>query len=792
MKRKEGPKAPRKDKGKPKRAMATQLAGMPIHLGVEKALLAPDRIVEICDSEGEENLDSCSSTNKNRCSKSTRSKAREKVSTSENHRKNENCSTDSVKIVNENSVIVLQDERGVYPPPVEENDSIITSLTGKVFEIGEGGVLVEVEENSPVNAVINSDPHTEIFPCTSSLLDKEQSLEIVDGSIVIDFGEIPLTPENVTISQSVEENIPFEQVSSCIEDYSNETTLSERARLSETGDANDISALIDSSLTPNNDVSITNSTNRNSHLETCLNSAAEPQKENNEDIVHAPEKSVVMVEINEMDAVGKSNSLPFSGEKRCGTISNQRLGNTVRNNVELVSPQNESQTDENAYEYQRECSLSATLCAETIVDGPHGESEVFLLIPGLKLSAGDASSAAVVKALSGDLEVYSVAGTNSNEILCESSLESSQRNPMRRVSINDPSVTSVLQPLIQDLAKKSGLCTNGAKNASKPAKQLFRNPAHTRNVVSKLAEFIRANAEKAPVKASKCKSGRSLKDNLQGPTQEATQSDNSSVSESDDSRSDSGSDDHNNDNEDEDGEVDDNLSSDGDGGNEDDEDGDDEDEDDEQPDDEDTGDEEDINDDDDENGNDGAGYLNGGDNNNNDHSESHSEGSEEQADPDSSNGHQHVNDGSDLGVERASSPKQNTLDKDDDVSSTHSDDLIIDVEDIADKTGPAEKLNSQLVEQQIATVKTSPKCVPSPGKDYSKVRRQSSRVKKVNVSLPQEDQKLTHHVTDFIKPRLKCVHCTIEIKKRCDLRDHILKSHPDQKIFLCTHDSCSR
>ncbi|XP_034247070.1 uncharacterized protein LOC117648600 [Thrips palmi] len=785
-KRKEGPKAPRKDKGLPKRAMATKLAGMLVNRGVEKVLLAPDRTVEVLDFR-EESPDCPTRRNKKLSSRSKMSKSMSSSSASATSGQGSLCSTDSVDIVNENNVVILQDEGALCPLPIGEDDSIISSLTGKVFEVGKGGVLIEVENNSQIIDANNSGPTegnahpTEACSLSENCLalpEKEQTLESVDG-VSMDLENMPL------IFDSIEENISCQQTGSLTEDFSDRTASSEKNKTSEIGDeAASIelrgSSLIAADMADNiSDTLDENSLSGETQpcAETCLNSAVILEKDN-ETNLQSPEENVIMIEINESDNVVKSNVLTLSCEEKGSNgdvipVERPVTPTTIRNIVKLVSPPFSSQADEIAAVYESGCMLSATLCAETIVDGPHGESEAILLIPGQKLSAGEASSARVVEVLSGDMEVYSVAGKNANEVSFGSSNESTENSPVKRLTLDDPSVASILQPLLQELTHKSNPSSNSVKSASKPAK-LVRNPAHYHNVVCKLANFIRANAEIVPLKAGKCKKGRSHRDNLQGPTQEATHSDSSSVSESDGSRSDSGSDDDRNDYNEDDSGSDDNASSDGDGGNEDDEDGDDDDEVDEQPDDDADGEDEDgeENNDNDENGNDGAGNLNGNDddNNNNDNNEPNSEGSEEPHEPDSTNGHQHINGGSDLGVDRASSPKQNAS-CEDDVLSTHSDDLVIDIEAYESEKDPAGKASSQEEEQETATNKSPPQCAPSPEKDNSMVIRRSRRLKQLEASkISAENAKLVvrNAFTELMRKKRCFTEADNRIATRCD------------------------
>lgn len=786
--RKKETRAQRKDKGKHKRAMATQLAGMLVHREVEKALLATDRVTEICDFKDEASPRSISSVNANHSSQLKRSKLMKKVSTSETPVQNKSCSADSVNIINQDNVVTVQDHSSELP--CKENSR-------QIFEIGEGGVLIEVDrETVSDESVMNSDPNenhhlletgssVEKGPKTGSMPEIEQKLNTLDEGAALDLGEIPIIFEGVVVTDSV--------------DDSNEGLVNGSNFVVLQAESNE--------LPVHTNQSISNCVDKRSETgEACAEMYAKsstlPAKRSNGIEL---EKRMVTKQIDGLHSVTRSNAIPDCEEEDADSETNSHQGpsrpSTDSTDVNLVNSQNEF---ENIEEYGSGCILSATLCAETIIDGPQGEREVFLLIPEQKLAANEASSAAVVKALSGDMEVYSVAGSNASGGLSGGSSDGTERSPVKRVPMNDPSVTSILQPLIEDLAKKSGLFSSGVKSNSKTAKQQIRNPAYTNNVIWKLAKFICTNSEKVPFEDPKYKRGRSLKGNLQGPTEQPTQSDGSSGSESDHSRSDSGSDDDHNDfSEDE---ADDNLSSGGDDGNDGDDDGDDEDEVDEQPDDEDSADDEDDDDENDEDGNNGAVNLNGDDNNNNDNNESNSERSEDQADHESTNGHQHVNYGSDLGVDRASSPKENILDEnDDDVRSTHSDDLIIDVQDDEDEKAPADKVNAQEIGTVTSTKKSSPKCEPSPEEDFSKVRQRSSRLKKAVISEASQE-KLEPSFDAAVRKRLQDVrnqnHHSIQtcaasksLDKLIDKasEQHRAQTHSKQgKLFICGYDSCPR
>ncbi|KAK3912270.1 Transcription factor IIIA [Frankliniella fusca] len=107
--------------------------------------------------------------------------------------------------------------------------------------------------------------------------------------------------------------------------------------------------------------------------------------------------------------------------------------------------------------------LSATLCAETIVEcsSKDEERKVFILIPKTGQSAGESTSdinpEAVVQALSGDLDIYSVpqgvptaVTKGDQQAECD---ETGIHSTVKKVSVSDPSVSSILQPLITKLVQ---------------------------------------------------------------------------------------------------------------------------------------------------------------------------------------------------------------------------------------------------------------------------------------------------------------------------------------------------
>lgn len=421
--------AKRKDSGKPKRSMVSKLTGLRVPKEVEEKLLCSESKLSDSDigedSEREVNCTDFDFPASAEIMKDARTEdCVESLKQSKEHDVLETvnalgCMANSN---NGNSEDLLNQEHSSQNDNgcnsiVEGVDSIPTScdtvvdlgtisnLAGKVFEVGEGGILVEVDgthdipesNQSTVLSGIRTGICTESSVCNGRCENEDQNgnleLESRGESVNAEF------ERNIASGAEGEEMMHRSMIKGC-EENENQTAGGEDPAVS-----------------------------------CALSRDLEP-------IVLEKESTPETPKACRNQLLDKSSNLREESTVTSLEVANQSSSSF---GVDIST-------------------LCATLCAETIVDSPsHSEREVLLVIPKVGPSllnneiASILNSEDVIRMLTGDIDVYSVPEISSpGSAPCDnpqSTLNGSTNDEaVKKISVDDPTVLKILQPLMQNLA----------------------------------------------------------------------------------------------------------------------------------------------------------------------------------------------------------------------------------------------------------------------------------------------------------------------------------------------------
>lgn len=681
VRRKQGPKAKRKDAGKPKRAMAIKLAGFNVPSDVEKKLLNADPACAPIYTELEK--DSAMSASKAVPHKKRGKNALEQIvvpvakivltdevqkekylkestiqggKVLENYvkhvseviveEKNDNNHVKGIESSDHTETEEVLSEKIVEEPTDEnhgegiesadyhetsllfnESAQTILALTGKTFEVGEEGVLVEVEcPSEAVDTSLNSSRNENMNHISSP------HKRVPSSTVLSQVGEIG-TVEDITSCEIALD-----------EEHSAECTSNSVVQVVSV----DIPKLLDNNVVQD----------KMNGIKSLPNQRSENANSN--------------LTLNNSDEQGLGLNTPSTNAAGIKKINSKENNIKVYTDTPVANLMVGAEVD----------GLCATLYSETVVEGPpsHGGVEILLVIPSTGqrelVAEENCATDSVAQAVT---ETNSLFITTEGENCVTKPLSNSVSvNPMttvcqeqlHKLATDEPYVASILEPLLQTFSKNEDM--GGEKDSTDRSSVTSAAVDKTvlsieyESVISILAGLIKSPFANDPINILKYTGRVTNKEHLRGPTQDTAESDGLSDSDSENASDFGSGDDEHLENNDEDDLVEDDANEDnGEAEDGEEEDGEDDDNDeDEHPeegdDDDEEGDEDDDNNSDDEEdgNNNGINELNEN-NDNNDVSDSgngnNNDSGRQKNQESTSNGN--IGDGSEMGVDRQQSPK---------------------------------------------------------------------------------------------------------------------------------------